>query len=196
MGMKTKTAAGWIAAFLLAAGAARAQDAGFYRDLFRKARADFADGVRTMLTLKEGKDPGALPYAELHARGKKAGLFQKDWNFKASSPLTKGQVSYMVVKALGIEGGLTMRLFGPSQRYAIRECEHLGIIKPGETESARYVSGGELMAILTRANNYKKEGTVNVLRKKPSGSPEPPRRRKPETPAAPAKESKGDKKDK
>ena len=162
-----------IALAALTAGTARADNAGFYRDLLKKKTATFGDACRTMLTLKEKKDPGAAPYEELHARARKAGLIEPDWNFKADSPLTKGQVSYMVFKALKLKGGFTLRLFGVSRRYALRECADLGIIKGGESQ--RYVTGGELMAILSRANQYRETGTVHLAKPKPStrDKPEP-----------------------
>jgi hypothetical protein len=92
-----------------------------------------------------------------------------DWLYKPESPVTKGMASYGICAALanvkegehGISGGLTMLVFGNSERYAFRECVHLGIVMRGY--QGRYVKGGELLGILARAQAYRKTGKAVTL---------------------------------
>jgi hypothetical protein len=54
-----------------------------------------------------------------------------------------------------------MIVFGNSERYATRECLHLGILMPGA--QSRYVKGGELLGILARAQVFRKTGKAVTL---------------------------------
>ncbi|UCC94869.1 MAG: hypothetical protein JSW40_08665 [Candidatus Omnitrophota bacterium] len=67
-------------------------------------------------------------------------------------PLKKGVAAYMFCKSLGIKGGLWMRLFGVSQRYALRELIFENIILEGNVDDT--VSGKELIFIASQAANY------------------------------------------
>ncbi len=68
------------------------------------------------------------------------------------NPLRKGQVAYMLCKALNIKGGLWLRLLGLKQRYALRELVYEGIMFPGNIHD--FMSGRELMITLTQTADY------------------------------------------
>ncbi len=68
--------------------------------------------------------------------------------------VTKQEVG-RVCKALGIRGGLTMRIFGISERYGFRECTYLGLV-PGGSQWDK-VSGSELVGILAHAADYREK---------------------------------------
>jgi len=72
--------------------------------------------------------------------------------YRQNSALTRGMLAHMLVNALGIRGGLTIQVFGNSPRYALRECNKLGIIKKGSQNSP--VSGREFLSILRKAEEY------------------------------------------
>jgi hypothetical protein len=65
----------------------------------------------------------------------------------------------MVCQALEIKGGVTMRLFGINRRYALRECIHLRLIASGTTDE--YVTGRELIDVITNATVYKEQGNTD-----------------------------------
>lgn len=73
--------------------------------------------------------------------------------FDPMQPLRKGVAAYMFCKALGIKGGITLRLLGMNQRYAIKELSYEGIMSSGNTNDI--VSGEELVSIVTQAADYK-----------------------------------------
>jgi len=66
--------------------------------------------------------------------------------FDPMEPLRKGVVASMVRQALGIRGGLALHLFGPTERYALKELAFLGIMAPGHVDDV--VSGEELVQIM------------------------------------------------
>lgn len=72
-----------------------------------------------------------------------------------SSPqaaLRRGQAAYMFYQALGIRGGLVLKVFGVSQRYALAELAFEGIMERGSTREI--LSGAELVDIFTNAAEY------------------------------------------
>ena len=54
--------------------------------------------------------------------------------FHPKDALNKGLAAYMFFKALKIKGGLWLRIFGPSQRYALRDIPHADVAVIGEGE--------------------------------------------------------------
>jgi len=74
-------------------------------------------------------------------------------SFDPMAPLRRGPAAYMFLKALGIRGGIALRLFGPSERYALKELVFQGILSPGHVNDL--VSGAELVQIMSQAAAYK-----------------------------------------
>ena len=72
--------------------------------------------------------------------------------FDPTQPLRKGLAAYMFCKALEIKGGLSLRIFGMSERYALRELAYQGIMPSGNVQDI--VSGEELVSVLMQAANY------------------------------------------
>jgi hypothetical protein len=83
-------------------------------------------------------------------------LDQQGWGVKlkkADDTISMGELSFLVMKALDIPGGVMYRLFsGP--RYASRELVYLGIV-PGKNRPDRIPSGGEVLGVLGRALEWK-----------------------------------------
>jgi hypothetical protein len=87
------------------------------------------------------------------------GIVSSDWGLNEGSPVTKGTLAYMACKALDIKGGLTIRVFGMSRRYALREAQHLGLITGGTTDE--YVTGRELIDVITNVAVYREQGNTD-----------------------------------
>ena len=66
----------------------------------------------------------------------------------SNSSLTIGELSFMVMNAYRIKGGLMYRLF-PGPRYAVRELRHKKILQ-GKTYSTMNISGERACRILGR----------------------------------------------
>jgi len=61
----------------------------------------------------------------------------------------------MFAQAMGIKGGIVLRTFGLSQRYAFKELVYQGIMFPGNVHDV--MSGRELIWTLTQAADYMAE---------------------------------------
>ncbi len=117
---------------------------------------DMNNALHGLCLLLEGKDE----FSDFQARVdmlKRKGIIASDWPFSANQPLTKGRLAYLAYQASGIkEKGVVLSLFGPSQRYCLRELQYRGMMAPGG-ESMR-VTGMEFAAVITRADTYKRTG--------------------------------------
>jgi len=131
-----------------------AQSTQLVRDLAERPVATVEDGLRMALLLTRGV--GATePFEEVAAKLRGSGLIRDRWLENPEKRLRKGQLAYIIVMACGIKGGLTMRLTGVSERYALRECIFLQLLERGST--GNYVSGLELLGSIGRAEKYLEE---------------------------------------
>ena len=170
------------AAGLLTAGAAWAAevpgqagtDAQFFGELGYKDVATAADAARALaIFVSEGAETGAdFDAARNYLQGK--GLLT-GWLKKAqpADALDKGHLASLVCRALGIKGGLWMRLFGPLPRLALRECVYLELMVRGAEYA--HVTGGELVGAIDRADRFRLAQAgkaVPILEGRPSGAAE------------------------
>jgi len=137
------------------AKASGAGSASFARSVVDRQAVSFHEGLKGMILFSSGRQAdmsfkGCLKYAV------KTGMAPDDWGAKYNekSPFTRGMLAFMVVKVLGIRGGLVMQVTGPSRRYALRECQKLGLIEKGSPTSS--VSGREFLSVLRKAEEYVK----------------------------------------
>ncbi|NIA21400.1 MAG: hypothetical protein GWP05_05405 [Anaerolineaceae bacterium] len=120
------------------------------------------DGYRAVAILARGKDDLKEP-AKARDFLVESHVAREKWGLDAKTPLSKGKLAYMVCQALGIKGGLVMRLFGPSERYCLFECEFLELMTGGATYEN--VTGGELVSTIDRADQYKQAAEAEAARK-------------------------------
>lgn len=73
-------------------------------------------------------------------------------DFKLDEPLQKGFTAYLFCRVLDLKGGILARIFGLNERRAIKELGFQGLINDGNVSD--YISGKELIIILTRAANF------------------------------------------
>jgi hypothetical protein len=132
------------------------------RRIFAKDRAGVGDACRLVLGLAKG-EPVEGDFEAARKEAVERGLLDPAWELAENAPVTKGTVAYMLVKALGIKGGLTMAVFGPSRRYAFRECVFLRLI-PGGTPG-EFMSGREMIDVLSAAEAYQQAGSLDAERK-------------------------------
>jgi outer membrane protein OmpA-like peptidoglycan-associated protein len=73
-------------------------------------------------------------------------------NAAEDSPLALGELSFLIMKAFGLQGSFLYALF-PGPRYAYRELDYRGLI-PAPKDPGSTVSGERLLIILGRILNY------------------------------------------
>jgi hypothetical protein len=138
-----------------AAAASASADNAFYRVLAVKPNATFEDAVRAFYELVTGQaaaeDATFQTLAEALVERK---IIRSDWTSDANVKLTRGRAAYMICRVCDIKGGVTMRVFGPSERYCFRECVFLGVWPGGNQRDL--MTGGELMGVLAWAADYTK----------------------------------------
>jgi len=155
----------WAAGSLWAAAApapapppaapAPSTDARFFGELAYKDVATAADTARALTILvSEGAENGA-DFAAAKAYLRARGILPDGWLDKAAAdaPTDKGRLASLVCRALGIKGGLAMRLLGPLPRLALRECSYLELMAIGCDYT--YVTGGELVGVIDRADRLR-----------------------------------------
>jgi hypothetical protein len=129
----------------------------YFAELLSKRVAFFSDACR-VLTVLMGVENQYKDFDSQIAFFKERNIIPRRIALECNpaEPLCKGLTAYMFCEALGIKGGLWLRLFGMNQRYALRELVFEGIMSPGNINDI--VSGKELIFILTQAANYLSRG--------------------------------------
>ena len=75
--------------------------------------------------------------------------------------LERKGLTVIEVKGHGIQGGLTMRIVGVTERYALRETDYLNLLTGKYPQ--QYVTGRELIDTILRAEIFKKEGSLDSI---------------------------------
>lgn len=140
----------------------------FFRQLDTKDRAEFRDLV-TIVHVMERARHEDKPFEQMRAELVVSGVIPESWSYRPDSPVTEGMLAYGICAALSevkegehsIQGGLTMRIFGNSERYALRECVYLKILSPAPQN--KYVSGSELLQAVARTMKYRETGNPDTL---------------------------------
>lgn len=129
------------------------ESARFAREVVDKEVVTVGDGVAAILILIDRYEPNRPFEEQMEILIQQGVIGQKErTKLKDSDTLTRGTLAFLITGALETKGGLTMRIFGRSNRYALRECIDCGIIEKGSAGSA--VSGRELISVLSNAESY------------------------------------------
>lgn len=155
--------------------AGASSDAQFFAELGYKDVALAADVARALVILtSEGAESGA-DFAAAKTYLKEKGVLPDGWldKVKPEDPVDKGHLASLICRALGIKGGLVMRLLGPVPRYALAECVYLELMARGADYC--HVAGGELVGVIDRADRFRLEQAGRKppeLEGQPSGAAE------------------------
>jgi hypothetical protein len=141
-------------------------DTTYFRELVNKPNATYFDAYRTISVLRTGQNDSKATFDGLKDSLTKDKIIPKSWNKKkAEGFIDRGEMAYMLFQTLKMEGGLTVRIFGVSCRYAFRECVDKGLMASGYADQT--LSGEELINILDQAGKYQdKMASKNI--KKPA----------------------------
>ncbi len=129
-----------------------ANDADFFMNLAYKDVASLGDGYRAVALLQKPGSTEVMPTAQARDLLVERNAVPRSWDAGGEKPLTKGELAYMICQSLEIKGGVTMRVFGPSQRYCLFEAAYQELMLGGATD--QYVTGGELVSTIDRADRY------------------------------------------
>jgi len=138
-------------------------DAAFFAELGYKDTATAADASRALAILvSEGSQVGD-DFETAKAYLAKRGVLAGGWFAKAAAdaPVSRGHLAVLICKTLGIKGGIWMRMFGPNPRLALNECAYLEVMVRGCDYG--YVTGGELVGVIDRADRLRSKGTQHAV---------------------------------
>jgi len=145
-------------------------DTAYFRELVNKGNATYYDACRVISILRTGHDDAAATFEQLRSALLKAGIIPAELEEKKSDDfLNRDELAYMLFKVLKMKGGLTIRLFGLSERDAFRECVDKKLMAGGYPNQT--LSGEELINILTEAEKYQEANTPAQPEKKAEQAP-------------------------
>ena len=111
--------------------------------------------VVSLLLPARGKDAATLPPSPAEARKL---LATQGWKVSTASPgdpATAGYAALLFFQALGLRGGLTTLILGPTERYSVMELSSRRLMAHrGECGA---LSGRDLVSLLGRASAWRQE---------------------------------------
>jgi len=131
------------------AGPAKAYDPDYLNEVVGRGAVSFGDGSELIMYLLQVEED----YVEFETQMdflEKNGLIQKSMlNNTAGEPLRRGELAYMLCRALNLKGGLKARMLGLHKRFAMEELIYRGVMRQGH--NLDLVTGQELVVVVTRA---------------------------------------------
>ena len=78
----------------------------------------------------------------------------------ADVAIRRGTLAVALAQTLEIKGGLTMRVVGPTPRYATRELQYVAVYPPGSPNQT--FSGSEFLGIMGRVEDYERKFAIKA----------------------------------
>lgn len=115
------------------------------------------DAFHGLLMFLDGDDPAA-GYAGRVRELKSRRMLPEKFAQPAEQAVDRGTLAVAILKALDIQGGLALRLLGPSPRYAVRELVFLELYPPSSPNQT--FSGVEFLGIIGKLEDYQRQQEV------------------------------------
>ena len=135
----------------------------FYHNLANMTKVSNDEALHALTLLADDEDP-TLDYDSRVKAAKARGWLNPDFNQPPDFVAQKGLVAECLVRMLKIEGGVWLKVFGPTPRYSVRELANLGVM-PEESSERQAMSGAEFVGILGRARDSAILEKMRELRK-------------------------------
>jgi hypothetical protein len=146
----------------------------FWHALPQRRVASNDEAFHALLLFVDGADPAGSFDDRVRAM-RDRNMLPRTFNGTAGEAVKRGTLAVALARALEVKGGLSMRLFGPSPRYAVRELQYVGLFPQSSPQQT--FSGPELLGIIARAEDYQRMYNEDALADAAAaGNPaEPPR---------------------
>ena len=125
-----------------------------------------------ILYMDERDDAG--DYAQRVGLLQSRGMLDGDFDHPASEAVTRGTMAVAIVRLLDIEGGVTMRVFGPTPRYATRELRYMNFYMPSSPQQT--FTGSEFLGLMGRVEDSQRvahPADADSLRPEEEAAPAP-----------------------
>jgi hypothetical protein len=124
----------------------------FWHALNDQPLASNDDAFHALLLYFDGKDDAA-DYAARVRTLKARHWLANDFAEAGDRAVHRGTVAQALVTALKFKGGVTMRLLGPSPRYALRELQFRGLLP--DSSLNQVFTGGELVGVIGKVEDLR-----------------------------------------
>ena len=81
-------------------------------------------------------------------------MLPRGFDRPSNEAVRRGTLAVTITRLLNIKGGLIMRLFGPTPRYATRELQYLNILP--QSSPHQTLSGMEFVGLIGRIEDYQR----------------------------------------
>jgi hypothetical protein len=117
------------------------------------------DAFHGLLMFLDGDDPAEDYPGRVRALRSRR-MLPAGFDQPAEKAVDRGTLAVAILRALKIEGGLLLRLFGPNPRYAVRELVFMELYPPSSPNQT--FSGAEFLGIIGKLEDYQRQqGTVS-----------------------------------
>lgn len=125
----------------------------FWHGLASRPVTSNDDAFHGFLLFLDGSDP-ASDYAGRVATLRSRRMLPARFDQPAGQAVERGTLAVAIVRALEVEGGLLLRLLGPTPRYAVRELQFMGLYPPSSPNQT--FSGTEFLGIIGKLEDYRR----------------------------------------
>lgn len=118
------------------------------------------DALHALIAFADGTDLSST-YAGRVEVARRKGWVGKDWDRPGEESAAVGWMAVAGCRILDVKGGVTMRVFGPTPRYATKELVFMDVL-PLRTEN-QSLSGREFVDYVNRLGRIQKSGKALAL---------------------------------
>jgi hypothetical protein len=134
----------------------------FWHELQNQAVTSNDDAFHGLLLYADNHDD-AKNYDQRVSTLKSHGLLPESFSEPANTSIKRGVLAVAIVKMTGIKGGWVMHvfgpIFGPTQRYSVKELVYEGIYPPSSPQQT--FSGAEFVGIIGKLDDYQQPVASN-----------------------------------
>jgi hypothetical protein len=123
----------------------------FWHTLASRKLATNDEAFHGVLLYLDSKDP-AESYDQRVNELKSRKLLPANFAGRGDEAVTRGTLAVPIARSLHLKGGLMMSLVGPTQRYATRELQYLGLYPVSSPN--QIFSGAEFVGIIGKLDDY------------------------------------------
>lgn len=131
----------------------------FWHTLANRPITSNDEAFHGLLLFLDSKDDAAT-YDQRVAAMKSRKLLPGGFDEPAEQAVSRGTLAHALVRALGIKGGLMMRLTANHPRYAVRELQFMDLYPPSSINQT--FSGTEFLGIIGRIEDYQRGNPADV----------------------------------
>ena len=125
----------------------------FWHELAMRPVTSNDEAFHGLLLFMDERDDSPDYPGRVHQLQKRQ-MLPRGFDQPAEAALQRGTLAVALAGMLKIKGGLTMRLFGPTPRYATRELQYLNLLPPSSPNQT--VSGSEFLGVMGRVEDHER----------------------------------------